>query len=162
MCVRLGRARSLRIFWVRDGGKTFPSGPAFCYATFPLRHFQELISQYLCWTVTEFCFQHFCGYSSASPVNMSTLMRRTVDLSWRTKMAVFSDVAPCSLVDFGPRFSGDTLMMEAISTSEASVNFYQTTQRNNREGSHLQVTWVVSSAGIPFLFEKPRNHPSTF
>jgi hypothetical protein len=30
---------------------------------------------------------------------------------------------------------GDTLMMEAASTSETSVNFYQTIQRNNSEGS---------------------------
>jgi hypothetical protein len=30
------------------------------------------------------------------------------------------------------------LMMEAASTSETPVNFYQTTQRNNREDSHLQ------------------------
>jgi hypothetical protein len=29
------------------------------------------------------------------------------------------------------------LMMEAASTSETSVNFYQTTQRNNPEDSHL-------------------------
>jgi hypothetical protein len=28
-------------------------------------------------------------------------------------------------------------MMEAASTSETSVNFYQTTQRNNPEDSHL-------------------------
>jgi hypothetical protein len=29
------------------------------------------------------------------------------------------------------------LMMEAASTSEASVSFYQTTRRNNSEYSHL-------------------------
>jgi hypothetical protein len=29
------------------------------------------------------------------------------------------------------------LMMESASTSETSVNFYQTTQRNNPEDSHL-------------------------
>jgi hypothetical protein len=29
------------------------------------------------------------------------------------------------------------LMMEAVSTSEILVNFYQTTQRNNTEDSHL-------------------------
>jgi hypothetical protein len=29
-------------------------------------------------------------------------------------------------------------MMEAASTSETSVNFYQTTRRNNPENSHLQ------------------------
>jgi ABC-type Fe3+/spermidine/putrescine transport system ATPase subunit len=41
------------------------------------------------------------------------------------KMAVFR-VAPCRL------------MMEAASTSETSVNFYQSTRRNNAEDSYLQ------------------------
>jgi hypothetical protein len=40
------------------------------------------------------------------------------------KMAVFWDVATCSV-------------MEAASTSERSVNFYQTTWRNNPEDSRL-------------------------
>jgi hypothetical protein len=31
------------------------------------------------------------------------------------------------------------LMVEAASTSETSVNFYQTTRRNNPEDSHLQI-----------------------
>jgi hypothetical protein len=31
-----------------------------------------------------------------------------------------------------------TLMMEAVSTSETSVNFYDTTRRNIPEDSHLQ------------------------
>jgi hypothetical protein len=31
-----------------------------------------------------------------------------------------------------------TLMMEAASTSETSVNLYRTTQRNNPEDSHFQ------------------------
>jgi hypothetical protein len=30
-------------------------------------------------------------------------------------------------------------MMEAASTSEMLVNFYQTTQRNNPEDSHLEI-----------------------
>jgi hypothetical protein len=46
-------------------------------------------------------------------------------------MAVFWVVAPCSLVD-------DGLMMEAASTSETSVNFYQDTRRNP-EDSHRPV-----------------------
>jgi hypothetical protein len=41
------------------------------------------------------------------------------------KMAVFWVVAPCSL------------MMEAASASETSVNFYQTIRRNNPEESHF-------------------------
>jgi hypothetical protein len=60
-------------------------------------------------------------------------------------MTVFWDVAPCSLVEIDRRFRGVTasitkaiaLMMEAASTSETSVNFYQTTRRNNPEDSHL-------------------------
>jgi hypothetical protein len=32
-------------------------------------------------------------------------------------------------------------MMETASTSETSVNFYQTTWRNNQEDSHLH--WVI-------------------
>jgi hypothetical protein len=43
-------------------------------------------------------------------------------------MAVFWVVAPCSLVI--------ALMTEAARTSETSVNFYQTTRRNNPEDSH--------------------------
>jgi hypothetical protein len=46
-------------------------------------------------------------------------------------MAVFWVVAPCSLTMI-------TLMMEAASTYEMSVNFYQTTRRNNPEDGHLQ------------------------
>jgi hypothetical protein len=45
-------------------------------------------------------------------------------------MAVFSVVAPSSSGRLG-------LMMEAASTSEKSVNFYQTTRRNNTGDSHL-------------------------
>jgi hypothetical protein len=38
------------------------------------------------------------------------------------------------------------LMMETASTSKASVNFYQTTRRNNPEDSHLQVGYTVYTA----------------
>jgi hypothetical protein len=47
-------------------------------------------------------------------------------------MTVFWVVASCSLVEVFI-----TLMMEAVITSETLVNFYQTTRRNNPEGSHL-------------------------
>jgi hypothetical protein len=61
-----------------------------------------------------------------------------------TKMAVFWDVAPCSLVEIYQRFRGHrsraiALMMEAASTSETLVNFYQTTRRHIQEDSHLHV-----------------------
>jgi hypothetical protein len=53
------------------------------------------------------------------------------------EMAVFWDVAPCSLVEVYRRFRG-VLMMEAVSTSETSVNFNKTTRYNNPEDSHRQ------------------------
>jgi hypothetical protein len=68
------------------------------------------------------------------------------------KIAVVWDVAPYSLVDVYRRFRGTccfhhqggnvyqtfiALMMEAASTSETSVNFYQTTRHNNPEDSHF-------------------------
>jgi hypothetical protein len=35
--------------------------------------------------------------------------------------------------------SSFALMIEAVSTSETSVNFYQTTRRNTPEDSHLYI-----------------------
>jgi hypothetical protein len=56
------------------------------------------------------------------------------------KMAVFWAVAPCNLVEVYRHFRGayNTLIIEAASTSETSVFFYQTTQRNIPEDSHLE------------------------
>jgi hypothetical protein len=63
------------------------------------------------------------------------------------KMAEFSVVAPCSLVEVNQRFRGPcclhhhpfiALMMEAAKSSETLVNFYQTTLRYNPEDSHLR------------------------
>jgi hypothetical protein len=51
------------------------------------------------------------------------------------KITVFWDVAPCSLVETDRLIA---LMMEAVSTSETSINFYQITRLNNQEDSHLQ------------------------
>jgi hypothetical protein len=59
-----------------------------------------------------------------------------------TKMAVFRVVAPCSLVEvsnISEVLAAITLMMEAVSTSDTSVNFYQTAQCNNPEDSHLRI-----------------------
>jgi hypothetical protein len=58
------------------------------------------------------------------------------------KKALFWVVAPCSLVEVYQCFRGAScfhlqLMMEAASTSETLVNFYQTTWCNNPEDSHL-------------------------
>jgi hypothetical protein len=70
------------------------------------------------------------------------------------KMVVFWVVAPCSLVKVYRRFRGlIALMMEAASTSETSVNFYQTTRRNNLEDSHLLSLWpvLISRQGMEWL-----------
>jgi hypothetical protein len=62
-------------------------------------------------------------------------------------IAVFRHVAPWSLVETDRRFRGAyclnhtgplVLMMEAVSISETSVSFYQTTQSNIPEDSYLQ------------------------
>jgi hypothetical protein len=68
--------------------------------------------------VTSFSFKCDMGFQVITAASM--------------KKTVFWVVAPCIL----------SLMMEAASTSETSVNFYQTTRRNNLEDSHLQV-WLV-------------------
>jgi hypothetical protein len=58
-------------------------------------------------------------------------------------MTAFWVVAPCSLVEADRRFRGvysivrSILMIESVSTSETSVNFYETTRRNIPEGRHL-------------------------
>jgi hypothetical protein len=55
------------------------------------------------------------------------------------KMTVFWKVAPCSLVDVYRRFRcAYSLLVKGVSTSETSVNFYQTTRGNIPEDSHLQ------------------------
>jgi hypothetical protein len=54
------------------------------------------------------------------------------------KMADFWVAAPCSLVEVYRHFRGTAaLMMETASTSETSVNFYQTKRRYNPEDCHL-------------------------
>jgi hypothetical protein len=60
------------------------------------------------------------------------------------KMAVFWVVVPCRLVevyDILVMHAASIIraMMEAASTSETLLNFYQTTRRNNPEDSHLQM-----------------------
>jgi hypothetical protein len=53
------------------------------------------------------------------------------------KMTVFWDVRPCSLIEV------IVLMMETVSTSETSVNFYQTTRRSISEDSHLLMKGIA-------------------
>jgi hypothetical protein len=66
------------------------------------------------------------------------------------KTTVFCDIALCSLVEVYRRFRGayclgheDALMVEAVSTSETSVNFYQTTRRNISEDIHCNTFSVI-------------------
>jgi hypothetical protein len=69
------------------------------------------------------------------------------------KFRVFLDVAPCSHVEVYRRFRGayclhhqGALMMEAVRTSETSVNIYLTTRRWITEDSELQSVNVYLSA----------------
>jgi hypothetical protein len=60
-------------------------------------------------------------------------------------MAVFSDVAPCSLIDVDRRFRGahwfqDDRPHDEVRTSETSVSIYQTIRRNIPEDSHLHTS----------------------
>jgi hypothetical protein len=60
------------------------------------------------------------------------------------RMFVFWVVAPCRLVEGYRCFRGIcALMMEAASTSETSVKFFQTTQRYNLEDKHLKVPKMI-------------------
>jgi hypothetical protein len=62
-------------------------------------------------------------------------------MTLNSKMSVFWDVTPCSLVETNRRFTcayclhrpGD----KAVRTSETSVSFYQTSRRNIPEDRHL-------------------------
>jgi hypothetical protein len=56
------------------------------------------------------------------------------------KMAVFWDVALCSVVDLDQLFIA--LMVEAVSISETSVSIYQETWRNIPADSHFHIVTV--------------------
>jgi hypothetical protein len=58
-----------------------------------------------------------------------------------TKIA-FWDIAPCSFV---------ALIVEAVSTSETSVNFCENTRRNNSEGCYLQWNWYTDLNSLSSL-----------
>jgi hypothetical protein len=72
------------------------------------------------------------------------------------KMAVFWVVAPCSLVEFYRRFRAAycRVMMEAVSTSEKSVNFYQTTWGYNPKDIYLLVVIQFQNHYRPFYSPK--------
>jgi hypothetical protein len=75
------------------------------------------------------------------------LVRFQVLTATSMEMAVFWDVPPCSLVDIDRRSSGAYYPDDGgRSTSETSVNIYQTTWNNITEDSHLQVVNLPSSS----------------
>jgi hypothetical protein len=85
------------------------------------------------------------GYRVRFQVLMGTIMKITV--SW--------DAAPCCLGgDYCLHYPGDQ-MMEAVSTPETSVNFYQTTRRNIPEDSHLEIG--CRSSENPLLLYRSAN-----
>jgi hypothetical protein len=71
------------------------------------------------------------------------------------KMTIFWDIAPCSLVevtDVSKVLAAIiALMMEKTSTSETSVNFYQSTRRNNPEESHLHTLTFIYLSKVYFV-----------
>jgi hypothetical protein len=69
------------------------------------------------------------------------------------KSIAFREVALCSLVEVDRRFrgayclhhqGGETVMMEAVRTSETSVFLNEITQRYVSQGCHLQVLTQIS------------------
>jgi hypothetical protein len=80
-------------------------------------------------------------YKTTDKIIVSYILRYLTlrgENKFRVTMAVFWVVTPCSLVEVYRRFRDAmiVLMMEAASNTETSVNFYQTTWRNNPEDSH--------------------------
>jgi hypothetical protein len=63
------------------------------------------------------------------------------------KMTVFCDVAPCSLVV--TEVSKIALLMEAISISETSVNFYQNTRQKPEDILHI---WYCENMKSHFIY----------
>jgi hypothetical protein len=79
------------------------------------------------------------------------LVRFQALMAANMKKTVFLDVPPCSLEETDLRTFQNclllpsliALMMEAISTSETSINFYETTRRNIPEDGHLQNRFIL-------------------
>jgi hypothetical protein len=58
-------------------------------------------------------------------------------MAMNVKITVIYDVAPCSLVETVRSFGG-VVMLEEVSISETSVNFYQIARRNNPADIHIR------------------------
>jgi hypothetical protein len=66
------------------------------------------------------------------------------------KLAVFWDVAPCSPVNTDPRFRVIILMMEAVRSSETTVNIYHTTRRNILQ-TGIFIFVAVKTSNLTFI-----------
>jgi hypothetical protein len=51
---------------------------------------------------------------------------------------IFQDIVPCSLVEVYHHMGDNAQTMEAVSTSETSLTFYQTTRRNIPQDNHFE------------------------
>jgi ribosomal protein L35AE/L33A len=78
--------------------------------------------------------------------NKTEIVRIQVLTAASTKMPVFWVVAPFSLVKFTDVSEVLAASIIRTITSETSVNFYQTTRRNNPEDSHLKIQIASSKA----------------
>jgi DNA gyrase inhibitor GyrI len=84
-------------------------------------------------------FHHHHHHGECANVEMDALFNKDpktiLNEQCVKKIAIFWDVAPCSLVEVYRRFRGAccliALMIEAENTSETWVNFYQTTLQSS-------------------------------
>jgi hypothetical protein len=76
--------------------------------------------------------------TTPSPLATCSLSQESGDIIMM-KLTVFWDIVPNSLLQVPEVLTASitTMMMEAVSTSERSVNFYQTTQCNIPEDCHV-------------------------
>jgi hypothetical protein len=111
-----------------------------------------------------FSWEHYKRWSTIE-IKFMILAVRAVQTVM--KMAVFWDVAQCSLVEVYRCFRGAcclaavVLTIKAASTSETSVNFYRTIRRNIPEDSHIHThihfhthTWEPEISPILAVFWK--------
>jgi hypothetical protein len=77
------------------------------------------------------------------------------------KMTVFWGIGPCSVVEVGQHFRGTywrfALMMEAVSTVEMSVSFYETTRRSIPGGCHLLDAFIMKSLFTNCILHKVKH-----
>jgi hypothetical protein len=86
------------------------------------------------------------------PIHISRYMKRVLpkqnNCSLSFKTTVSCDATPCRLLEIGPI----ALMVEAVSTSETSANFYQGARRNIPEDSQLHTRHRENMKSHVFIF----------